>query len=86
MIKGISLLDKMGRENGSPYLSDLHYLDDSGRMHLASVLKEIPANEASITDWNAAIKYCTDISNEFTNPGAAKAALISALSTPVSKE
>ena len=86
MIKKMSLLDKMAKEHGRSYLSDLHYLDDSARLHLATMLNEYQADETSISEWNAALKYCTNITTVFSKPEEAKSALISALSTPDKKE
>ena len=68
MMKEMSLLDKMAKQTDCAYLSNLHYIDDSRRLHLAEALKNFPAEGASLSDWNDALKYCTGETELYSNP------------------
>lgn len=53
----IPLLDALSIQAGCMYLSDLNYLDKWQRMRLARTLEQLPADAASLEEWNSALQY-----------------------------
>ena len=74
----LPLLDFLAYQVGSPYLSDLPRMNGA---RLARELEQIPAEAASLHDWNDALDYLTGAPPEDTAQ-AAKERLIQSLSRP----
>ncbi len=77
--KEISLLDVLASEAHCQHLSDLKFLTDGQREHLAKELTHAPASLGSLQDWNEALEYVAKYPPEAT-PEAARERLIQALS------
>ena len=78
----LPLLDFLAYQVGSPYLSDLPRMNGA---RLARELEQIPAEAASLHDWNDALDYLTGAPPEKTAQ-AARERLIHALEKPAGKE
>ena len=74
----LPLLDFLQYKAGCTYLSDLRRPDGWQRARLARVLEQIPAEAASIHDWNDALDYLAEAPPEQTVEDA-RARLIAAL-------
>jgi hypothetical protein len=53
----LKLLDAMAAIAGCQYLSDLHFLNWTQRLSLAHVVEQVPAEDASLAEWNDALCY-----------------------------
>lgn len=62
------LLDRLAKQLGCGYLSDLKYLDAPKRAALVRLLEQTPCDAASLQQWNDALAYLSD------QPGAPDAA------------
>lgn len=71
----LPLLDFLAHRVGSAYLSDLHWID---RARLARELEQIPAEAASLHEWNDALGYLAQAPPEAT-PQAARRRLLERL-------
>ena len=76
----LSLLDFLAHQVGSTYLSDLPRMSGA---RLVRELEQIPAEAASLRDWNDALDYLTGAPPEDTAQ-AAKERLVHLLSQPCS--
>lgn len=77
----IPLLDALSIQADCMYLSDLHYLDKWQRMRLVRTLEQVPADAASLEEWNNALQYLAQQPPEET-AAAAREQLIQSLSQP----
>ena len=80
MPMNIPLLDVMALQMGCEYLSDLHYIDDHQRLHLARQLEKVEARDTDLFEWNDALEYLAGVKTPCSSAEQAKAALIAALS------
>lgn len=71
----LPLLDFLAYQVGSPYLSDLPRMNGA---RLARELEQIPAEAASLHDWNDALEYLAQAPPEAT-PQAARGRLLERL-------
>ena len=71
----LPLLDFLAYQVGSPYLSDLPRMNGT---RLARELDQIPAEAASLHDWNDALAYLANAPPEAT-PQAARGRLLERL-------
>ena len=78
----LPLLDFLAYKAGCQYLSDLPRINGA---RLARELEHIPAESASLHDWNDALDYLTGAPPEKTAQ-AARERLIHALEKPAGKE
>ena len=53
----IPLVDALSIQADCMYLSDLRYLDKWQRVRLARILEQLPADAASLEEWNNALQY-----------------------------
>ena len=53
----IPLVDALSIQADCMYLSDLRYLDKWQRVRLARILGQLPADAASLEEWNNALQY-----------------------------
>ena len=81
----LSLLEFLADKAGCPYLSDLPRVSGWQRVRMARELEHIPAESASLHDWNDALDYLTGAPPEKTAQ-AARERLIHALEKPAGKE
>lgn len=81
----LPLLDFLAYKAGCPYLSDLPRVSGWQRVRMARELEQIPAESASLHDWNDALEYLAQAPPEAT-PQAARRRLIHALEKPAGKE
>lgn len=58
------LLDRLAKQLGCLYLSDLKYLDPAKQADLVRALNATPTGAASLQQWNDALSYLT------SQPGA----------------
>lgn len=79
MLEKMSFLDAMAVQAGCMYLSDLHYLNDYQRGHLAQSLEETSPQKADLRDWNDALEYITGKNTPCSSAEQAKAALLNFL-------
>ena len=79
----LSLLEFLAYKAGCPYLSDLPRVIGWQRVRMARELEQIPAEAASLRDWNDALDYLTGAPPEDTAQ-AAKERLVHLLSQPCS--
>lgn len=86
MIGRASLLDLMAIKVGCSYLSDLKYIDESKRFHLAMELKKVPAKDEDYSDWNDALEYFSSGTVSCSSAEQAKESLIAVLSSPHSEK
>lgn len=77
----MDLLDHLTCTAGCHVLSDLRYLDSFQRAHLAHALDNIPAETATLHEWNDALAYLGRDPPQQT-AAAARMRLIQALSDP----
>ena len=77
----LSLLEAVRLQAQCEYLSDLRYIGDEQRRHLAQSLEKVAPERASLFDWNDALDHLAQAPPEAT-PQAAKARLIAELSQP----
>ena len=77
----MSLLDAMQTQMGCTYLSDLRFLDHTRRAELAEKLRNLPARDTDLHDWNGALKYLTGDNRPRATAEQAKSALIAGLTT-----
>ena len=75
----LSLLEFLAYKAGCPYLSDLPRVSGWQRVRMARELEQIPAEAASLHDWNDALDYLAQTGPEQTAEDA-RARLIAALS------
>lgn len=76
----IPLLDALSIQADCMYLSDLHYLDKWQRMRLVRTLEQLPADAASLEEWNNALQYLAQQPPEET-AAAARTRLLQSLSS-----
>ena len=76
MPRGMSLLDAMAVQIGSPYLSDLHRLNDQQRTQLAQSLEKVAAKDEDLFEWNDALAYLAGTEETYPSAEQAKAALL----------
>ena len=76
-----ALLEILARQMGCEYLSDLKYLDPTGREKLAGLVRGIAPGEAPQTEWNDALTYLTG-QDPLQDADAARAALLAAMEPP----
>ena len=69
------LLEYLAYISGSKYLSDLHYLDGTGRNRIAQALENISSESVSLWEWNDALKYLVEADPD-ASPSAARELLI----------
>lgn len=69
------LLEYLAYISGSKYLSDLHYLDGTGRNRIAQALENISSESVSLWEWNDALKYLVE-AGPAASPSAARELLI----------
>lgn len=69
------LLEKLARRMDCEYLSDLKYLQGAGRELLADTVRRLPAQEASVEEWNDALTYLTGQDPQSTAEQARRALL-----------
>lgn len=69
------LLEYLAYISGSKYLSDLHYLDGTGRNRIAQALENISSESVSLWEWNDALNYLTGV-GPAASPSAARELLI----------
>lgn len=81
----LPLLEFMQHKAGCLYLSDLQNIADWQRSRLARELKQIPAEDTGLREWNDALAYLTGAPPEKTAQ-AARERLIHALEETVGKE
>lgn len=74
------LLEILARRMGCAYLSDLKYLDTSGRAVLAGLVRGTGAGQALREEWNDALSYLTGQPPQ-PDAGTARRALLDALDT-----
>ena len=79
MARGMSLLDMMAVQIGSPYLSDLHYLNEQQRAQLAQSLGKVTAKDEDLFEWNDALMYLTGKKKTYASAERAKSALLNFL-------
>ena len=60
MMVGQSLLDLLSIQMGCMYLSDLRFLSEEQRRHLAQKLGRFTPREQDVRDWNDALTYLTN--------------------------
>ena len=60
----LSLLEYLVGYSGCEYLSDLHYLAEWQKVRLAQKIERIPCSEASLSEWNDALCYLTNLPKE----------------------
>lgn len=77
----MSLLDLMSIQMGCDYLSDLRFLDHIQRAELAEKVRNLPARDTDLHDWNGALKYLTGDNRPRATAEQAKSALIAGLTT-----
>lgn len=77
----LSLLDFLAYKAGCSYLSDLPRATGWQRARLARTLEDIPAEAASLRDWNDALDYLAQ-APPVPTAQEARARLIAELSTP----
>lgn len=77
----IPLVDALSIQADCMYLSDLRYLDKWQRVRLARILEQLPADAASLEEWNNALQYLAQQSPEETAE-AARERLLQSLSQP----
>lgn len=75
----LSLLDVMALQSGCMYLSDLRRMSNFQKRYLAQDLKDVEANDASLSEWNDALEYITGKKAPRSCAEEAKTALIAAL-------
>lgn len=75
----LPLLEFLAYKAGCPYLSDLPRVSGWQRTRLARELEHIPAESASLHDWNDALEYLAQAPPEETAQ-AARERLIQSLS------
>ena len=78
----LPLLDFLAYKAGCAYLSDLPRATGWQRARLMRALENIPADAASLHDWNDALDYLTQASPASTTQEA-RARLMAALSNPL---
>lgn len=76
MSREMSLLDAMAVQIGSPYLSDLHRLNDQQRTQLAQSLEKVAAKDEDLFEWNDALAYLAGKKETYPSAEQAKAALL----------
>ena len=76
-----SLLDAMAAQARREYLSDLKYLQDWELIRLGRTLEQVPANAATLFEWNDALAYLAAAPPEQTQE-AARERLITFLTRP----
>lgn len=76
-----SLIDRLAARLHCVSVSDLRYLDHTQRTLLLHELRNIPAKDDDLFDWNDALDYLVDAPPEKTS-AAAKERLIALLSAP----
>lgn len=69
------LLEYLAYISGSKYLSDLHYLDGTGRNRIAQALENISSESVSLWEWNDALNYLAEV-GPAASPSAARELLI----------
>ncbi len=74
----LSLLEFLAYKAGCPYLSDLPRVSGWQRVRMARELEHIPAESASLHDWNDALEYLAQAPPEAT-PQAARRRLLERL-------
>lgn len=74
-----SLLDLLAIQMGCTYLSDLKFLTEAQRVHLAHKLEPLTPREEDLDQWNDALDYLTGAPPE-TNASMAKDRLLQLLS------
>ena len=62
----LSLLEFLAYKAGWPYLSDLPRVSGRQRVRMARELEQIPAEAASLHDWNDALEYLAQAPPEAT--------------------
>ena len=77
----IPLVDALSIQADCMYLSDLRYLDKWQRVRLARILEQLPADAASLEEWNGALQYLAQQPPEETAE-AARERLLQSLSQP----
>lgn len=77
----IPLLDALSIQADCAYLSDLHCLSGWQKMRLARALECVPADAASLKEWNDALQYLVRHPPEET-ADSARERLIQSLSQP----
>lgn len=80
-----SLLDVMATLAQTDYLSDLKFMTREQLQNLSLKLRDIPAGEVPLRDWNAAIQYLAQ-GPPAEDCETAKARLIAALQDPDDRE
>lgn len=80
-ILDFSLLDAMAIQTRREYLSDLKYLQDWELISLGRALEQVPANAATLSEWNDALTYLAGVPPEQTQ-AAARERLITFLTRP----
>lgn len=76
-----SLLDLLAIQMGCTYLSDLKFLTEAQRVHLAHKLEPLTPREEDLDQWNDALEYLTGAASE-ASALEAKQRLIQLLSDP----
>ena len=74
----LPLLDFLAYKAGGEYLSNLPYASGGQKMRLIRTLEQIPAEAASLREWNDALDYLAQAPSEQTAE-TARARLIAAL-------
>lgn len=74
----LSLVEYISYKVGCTYISDLPRLDVLGKMKVAHVLENVPADVYPLKEWNDAIQYIVQGSAELTAEEA-RAALMKKL-------
>lgn len=69
------LLEYLAYISGSKYLSDLHYLDGTGRNRIAQALENISSESVSLWEWNDALNYLAE-AGPAASPSAVRELLI----------
>ncbi len=80
-VQDFSLLDAMVIQAQCQYLSDLHDLQDWEQMKLGKALEQVPANAATLFEWNDALAYLAAAPPEQTQE-AARERLMTFLTQP----
>jgi len=80
-VTDLSLLDILSLQMGCDYLSDLRFLDHIQRAELAKKLRNLPARDTDLHDWNGALQYLTGDNRPRATAEQAKSALIAGLAT-----
>ena len=75
----MSLLDAMSIQMGCAYLSDLRFLNSEQQRRLAQALEKIPADSATLFEWNDALEYLTGGKAALPDAAQARTALMEAL-------